>query len=674
MNESSRARDTKNRWLTALRAIPRTAPGQTELALFGISVSSYLMLAAALITATVKIRAVLRLDVPFAIPIGIWATLADLGVYFALAAALALLESWRPALRYLSWTIAGLVFALACANAGFLVIAGEQGNLDALVDLWERRRETWLILGESLQNGGTVARLAVTVLALVAPPLLLRQLLKRRALLGVAASGSHGRTRTGLWIAVPAAVLALGLPHPSRVDAYTLGENAMLNLASGPEPLSRGTFQGYPRPTAVTGAHTSALSKRKAPDVLIVIIESLRFDHTSLAGKRAKAKTPNLLALAERGFRSETTRAVLPHTTKSVFSVLCGRLPTMQRELLELDAGIELQCLPHVLADAGYRTAFFQSAAGTFEQRPRLAHRLGFAEFRAAEDLRGKRLGYVGSEDASLVEPVLEYFARDDAERSFVTVLTSATHHPYRLAPSVLARAKKQHRPFSEPADAYARMVEEADRMLGALVQGLTERGRLDDTIIVVLGDHGEGFGHHGISQHDNDYFEEGLRVPLVLAGPGIPKGGRFDGNASLLDVTPSVLGALDVEFDRSALDGFDLLHQPPKRDEPRPFGCFRPARCRGFVSGRTKVVAEPRAGRRFAFDLERDPDEIAPLVLSRKLAAALDTQSARVDAHRNTGYKVDLPAVTDYAPWTCPEARPLCQHPKASSRRYRPD
>jgi arylsulfatase A-like enzyme len=344
----------------------------------------------------------------------------------------------------------------------------------------------------------------------------------------------------------------------------------------------------------------------------------------------------------------------------------------MQRQLIELDERLPVQCLPGALDAAGYRTAFFQSAVGTFEFRARLVDRLGFSQFKAFEDLRGKRLGYVGSEDSSLVRPVLDFFAKAGDKPSFATLLTSATHHPYRLSKNMIARAKQRGMPYKEPAEAYARLVEEADKMLGGIVDGLRDSGKLDSTLIVVLGDHGEGFGQHGARQHDNNFFEEGLRVPFVIAGPGVPAGRRFGGNASVTDVAPTVLGQLGVAFDREALDGFDLLRAPPAANRPRPFGCYRPTKCRGFVAGDHKVIVQPSTGTRFMFDLARDPGEELPLVLKDQYETEIADLDLLIDSRRNEDWNNQYGEVSRYEPWRCAAGRGICRHPRAANARYR--
>ena len=106
----------------------------------------------------------------------------------------------------------------------------------------------------------------------------------------------------------------------------------------------------------------------------------------------------------------------------------------MQRHIIEVTESIEVQCLPDVLRRAGYRTAFFQSALGRFEDRPRLVALLGYEEFAAWEEIRGEPLGYLASDDESMVPVVARWLDSSEGDEPFfATVLTSAAHHPYQL-------------------------------------------------------------------------------------------------------------------------------------------------------------------------------------------------------------------------------------------------
>jgi phosphoglycerol transferase MdoB-like AlkP superfamily enzyme len=264
----------------------------------------------------------------------------------------------------------------------------------------------------------------------------------------------------------------------------------------------------------------------------------------------------------------------------------------MQWELYEVSLSVEGQCLPHILGVAGYRRAFFQSALGSFEDRPRLVAKLGFEQFMAWEDIGGEPLGFLASDDESLTAPFLRFVDEGAGRPFFAVLLTSAPHFPYRLSKAAASRTGESRRPRASSWERYSRLIEAGDVLMTDVLLGLASRGLSENTIVVALGDHGEGFGDQGVRQHDTNFFEEGLRVPVVLAGPRIAPRVATQA-ASLLDLLPTLLDALELPYATSALPGQSYLNRDPA-PSPKLFGCWFERKCRGFVEGNRKVVYVP--------------------------------------------------------------------------------
>ena len=119
---------------------------------------------------------------------------------------------------------------------------------------------------------------------------------------------------------------------------------------------------------------------------------------------------------------------------------------------------------------------------------------------------------------------------------------TSSQLKDVRLGKRTLTPADVTH--LSELYDAEVRQL---DDELGRFLDALQERGLLDDTVIAVTSDHGEEFLEHGGVLHGRTLYGELVRVPLILAGPGIPAGSRVAGPVSLVDVFPTLMGLLGV-------------------------------------------------------------------------------------------------------------------------------
>lgn len=93
----------------------------------------------------------------------------------------------------------------------------------------------------------------------------------------------------------------------------------------------------------------------------------------------------------------------------------------------------------------------------------------------------------------------------------------------------------------------YDRGIAYVDHWVGALVEGLRERGLYDETIVVLTADHGEEFFEHGRLEHSFSYYEEMLRVPLIVRVPGARQGVVVGETVGLVDVLPTLLDWLEI-------------------------------------------------------------------------------------------------------------------------------
>ncbi len=460
--------------------------------------------------------------------------------------------------------------------------------------------------------------------------------------------------------------IAFFAPLPQQTAVSRLAEGAVLAVANGyfdAPSMAEGTglFGTFPAPVS-SDTIAAWTQGRKRPNVVVVVLESTRWDVTSLGG--GPADTPALAKLAQRGLSFQNVRAVMPHTTKSLWSILCGQYPFMQMDLHETSISGEGQCLPHILGAAGYRRVFLQSAVGSFEDRPRLVANMGFESFSAWEDIGGEPLGFLGSDDMSLTRPFLRFVDRHLDTPFLAVVLTSATHYPYRVPGAIAARSRELQKPTRQPQDRYARLVEAQDVLLAEIIEGLSARNLTDNTIVVALGDHGEGFGEQGVRQHDTNFYEEGLRVPLVIAGPGVAQRAPAQA-ANLLDLLPTLFDALELPYEQSALPGQSFLTTDPPAS-PKLFSCWVDSKCRGFVEGTRKVVYVPTRDEAFAFDLAGDPHEKTSLPLSSRDQATLDSMNRRIGELRSS-MPIVLSDLSGLGAWRCESGRP-CVHPASPS------
>jgi arylsulfatase A-like enzyme len=156
----------------------------------------------------------------------------------------------------------------------------------------------------------------------------------------------------------------------------------------------------------------------------------------------------------------------------------------------------------------------------------------------------------------------------------------------------------------------YYAMMAHLDAQIGRLFAALERTGRAKDTLIVYAADNGLALGSHGLLGKQN-VFEHSMRVPLILAGPGIPRGGESGAFTYLFDLFPTLCDLAGVPAP-SGLAGFSLRPVWEGRRERVRESVFLPYLevQRAVRDERWKLICYPKLGFSQLFDLETDPHE----------------------------------------------------------------
>jgi arylsulfatase A-like enzyme len=196
----------------------------------------------------------------------------------------------------------------------------------------------------------------------------------------------------------------------------------------------------------------------------------------------------------------------------------------------------------------------------------------------------------------------------------------------------------KQRLDIPEVRVRYAQEVEYADRQIGGLIEALRSRSLLNNTLIVVLSDHGEGLGFHNHVGHIHQVYDTLLRVPVVVVWPGfVPEGRRVADVVSLIDVFPTVAELLGVEapVPASGLSLVPLLRGEAMAPRAVLAASYRPEAFtdkQAIISDGFKFIRSWSPEREWEelYDLENDPDELSDLIASHgEVAERLRTELA---------------------------------------------
>lgn len=192
-------------------------------------------------------------------------------------------------------------------------------------------------------------------------------------------------------------------------------------------------------------------------------------------------------------------------------------------------------------------------------------------------------------------------------------------YHPFNNGELLIRDEQLAPWPRTEPEirrhlrDYYA-VITHMDEQIGRIFQVLKDLGEYDNTLIVFSSDQGIAIGSHGLMGKQNLY-EHSMGVPLIFAGPGIPKGKRVDAFAYLFDVFPTLCALTGVPVP-PGLDGISLApvirgEQEAVRDSI--FLAYRDVQ-RAVRQGPWKLIRYPQVDKTQLFNLAEDPAETKDL------------------------------------------------------------
>jgi len=358
----------------------------------------------------------------------------------------------------------------------------------------------------------------------------------------------------------------------------------------------------------------------RLPNVVVVLMETMPYSVSSLRGPDGRIM-PNLDRLAKQGVEFRSTRIPTARSNKAIWAMLTSNTPSMQYNYVEgIIVDPPYESLPTILGRAGYRSAHFEMAKGSFECAPAFYHNLGFdwAWFRDNLEDASAHLGFFAGDDCRMIEPVFEWISKSSVP-FFLLLNTSVAHGPgtYDL-PEWFAEEKDTQ------YEKYLQAVKYTDYFLGKLLCELNAHGLEDRTIVCILGDHGGSF-RNGADNARWIPYEEVMRIPWIIRWPGhIEHGQVIEWPCSQLDVTPTILKLIGFDIAQADFEGKDAfeLSDPNRRLYFTSWFFKSPS---GFVEGDRKVVYWPNLDRAFEYDLKADPNEQSPRTMTKA-----ETEQAR--------------------------------------------
>jgi choline-sulfatase len=353
----------------------------------------------------------------------------------------------------------------------------------------------------------------------------------------------------------------------------------------------------------------SAPTKTPPPDIFLITIDTLRADHVHCYGYTGVA-TPALDALAKDGVRFTQAFTPSPITNTSHASILTGLLPGSHGVT---DFGVPLSAAHPTVAELlkaqNYRTAAFIGAVilDSKSLAPGFDRGFDFYDNFPEHASTKSRWGRLERRGMDVVEHAENWLSKHPAGPHFMWVHLYDPHDPYE-PPAPYSQIYKDH--------LYDGEIAYADSALAHFITYLKRSGMYGNSVIVAVGDHGEGLGEHHEDTHGIFLYDSTTHVPLIVKLPGARGAGTVvTAQVRTLDIMPTLLelasASAPQKKDGDSLepyfDGKGEAARPAfgETDYPLRFGWapLRSVRSDGF-----KFIGAPRPE---LYDLPIDPAEM---------------------------------------------------------------
>jgi choline-sulfatase len=376
-------------------------------------------------------------------------------------------------------------------------------------------------------------------------------------------------------------------------------------------------------------------------NVIVYLIDTLRADHLTAFNPKTRVRTPGLDGLVQQGAAVFASAHTQENWTKPSVATLLSSLYPWEHHAVTTEAVVprDIDMLPEILEKGGFYS-------GAFIANGYVSEKFGFKQgwdtwrnyvregrYNRAEFLAADSVAWLDARPASL--PFFLYVHAIDPHVPYkptAQFLKLYDPEPYSgvvdfsddntlLEKIKIGSIKLKERDKVHLEALYDSEISYHDLHFKTILQALEKRNLADNTMIVVVADHGEEFWDHGSVGHGHSVYEELLRIPMVVRIPGLTNGPmRIESSSGLVDVLPTVLEALGMPLP-PGLSGRSLL--PELRgdalDAPR-------VTVSGFMDGwRTAVVGRIKLIQRtekrvMLHDLGSDPHEQTDVAAQRPI------------------------------------------------------
>ncbi|NOR14513.1 MAG: sulfatase-like hydrolase/transferase [Candidatus Aminicenantes bacterium] len=369
------------------------------------------------------------------------------------------------------------------------------------------------------------------------------------------------------------------------------------------------------------------------PNVILITLDTLRADHLACYGY-SDVRTPHLDSLARQGVLFEQAATNSPLTLPAHCSILTGMYPTYHGVRINGNTALneEQMTIAEVLSAQGYQCGAF---IGAFVLDGRWGLKQGFQHYDDKFDLKKYKhldLGAIQRPGNEVIDVALDWLEEQKSTPFFAWIHLYDPHTPYEPPEPYLS----EYGPRGL-AGLYDGEVAFMDEQIGRCLSWLENNGLDESTILILVGDHGEGLGSHGEGTHGYFIYDYAIHVPLIIVTPfdGL-QGVRVSSQVRIVDIFPTLMeiAAITPPAETQGHSLLPLMFRPQKEvdgfayaESMSPNLQFGWSSIHSLRTTQYKYIDTPKAE---LYDLTRDPDEQTNLLrqypdIAREMKDALD-------------------------------------------------
>ncbi len=372
--------------------------------------------------------------------------------------------------------------------------------------------------------------------------------------------------------------------------------------------------------------HPAVVACCKGMNIVLITIDSVPLKRMSREYVLKHAdRHPNLAQLYRRSIAIDDFYTNYPSSTEAL-GVMLGSVYASNEPLansVKQWTDRDVATLPALLAANGYTSAHYLSGEIAYDGVNAFLKDRGFSKIedsysiKCGPDDAALRAIYTTSGDDCIANAAARWVAAVPSSPFFLWVWFTNPHTPYFINRQPLDGTQ------GRSAERHAESLRDTDAAIGKVLRSLEARQLIDNTVIILVADHGEAFGEHGLFYHGTSLHDEQVRIPLLISAPSLAKDVVVDTLGSTIDLAPTITGLLGLPTPAD-WQGQSLFAED--RKSRVYFTALSAGRMAGYREGHMKYILSSLEDQPFAYDLTKDPGEQHPIALStvaRRIVAA---------------------------------------------------